>query len=353
MRHRRTPRGLQHAPLAALVGCIVAAAVVAGGASGRSEHSTSSGTATATVRIAVLLSSTANTYEQADLKGVKAAAAKFGGKVVKVFDANFDASTQSTQVEDAITTKQYDAFVILPQAGNVIVPQVKDAIKAGIKVVCLLSPCGLNQQSNARQIPGYVTTVGYQFAENGTDIARAIVAACGSLNPCKVAYEPGLLSFSTEKFRTNGITAYLKKHPSIKIVAEQEGKYLANSGRTAMQNMLQAHPDVNVAASSGDQMTLGMEQAVKSAGMSGKVKLIGNGASVPGVAAVKAGRWFATVANLPYTEGYLGAKYAIMAAKGTPLSKIPAFVDDLKYSKVGTTIITKANASKFKAEWAG
>lgn len=353
MRHRRTPRGVQLAPLAALVGCIVAAAVIAAGASGKTAAPAAHQNGTATVRIAVLLSSTANTYEQADLKGVRAAAAKFGGKVVKVFDANFDASKQSTQVEDAITAKQYDAFVILPQAGNVIVPQVKDAIKAGIKVVCLLSPCGSNQQSNARQIPGYVTTVGYQFAENGTDIARAIVAACGSLNPCKVAYEPGLLSFSTEKFRTDGITAYLKKHPNVKIVAQQEGKYLANTGRSAMENILQAHPDVNVAASSGDQMTLGMEQAVKSAGLTSKVKLIGNGASVPGVAAVAAGRWYATVANLPYTEGYLGAKYAIMAAKGTPLSKIPPFVDDLKYSKVGTTIITKANAKKFKAEWAG
>ena len=36
-------------------------------------------------------------------------------------------------------------------------------------------------------------------------------------------------------------------------------------------------------------MTLGMEQAVKSAGLTGKVKLIGNGASVPGVAAVERG----------------------------------------------------------------
>ena len=105
-------------------------------------------------------------------------------------------------------------------------------------------------------------------------------------------------------FRTNAINAYLKKFPNIKVVAEQEGKYLANTGRTAMQNMLQAHPDVNVAGSSGDQMTAGMEQAVKSAGLTGKVELIGNGASIPGVAAVRAGRWYATVANLPYTEGY-------------------------------------------------
>ncbi len=242
MRHRpgrRATRVLLVA--AALSACAVAAVTASAGAKDRSTQ------AGKPVRIGVLLSATANTYEQADLKGIQDAAKKYGGKVVKVFDANFVASTQSSQVEDAITSKQYDALVIVPQAGNTIVPQVKDAIKAGLKVVCLLSPCGSNQQSNARQIPGYVTTVGYQFAENGTDIAKAIVAACGSLNPCNVAYEPGLLSFSTEVFRTNGIKAYLKKFPHIKIVAEQEGKYLANTGRTAMQNMLQAHPDVNVA----------------------------------------------------------------------------------------------------------
>jgi ribose transport system substrate-binding protein len=333
--------------VAAIAACTVGVVSAAAGAK------VSQTKAASPVRIAVFLSSTTNTYEQADLKGAQAAAAKFGGKVVKVFDANFVASTQSSQVEDAITAKAYNAFVIVPQAGNVIVPQVKDAIKAGIKVVCLLSPCGLNQQSNARQIPGYVTTVGYQFAENGTDIAKAIVAACAKLNPCNVVYEPGLLSFSTEKFRTDAINAYLKKHSNIKVLAEQQGQYLAGPGRTAMQNMLQAHPNINVAGSSGDQMTAGMEQAVKAAGKTGKIKLIGNGASVPGVAAVAAGRWYATVANLPYTEGYLGAEYAIKAAKGTPLSKIPSFVDDLKFSTVGTTIITKANVGKFKAQWAG
>lgn len=332
--------------VAALAACVLGIVAGAAGAKVGTKHA-------GPVRIAVFLSSTANTYEQADLKGAQAAAAKFGGKVTKVFDANFVASTQSSQVEDAITAKAYDAFVILPQAGNVIVPQVKDAVKAGIKVVCLLSPCGLNQQSNARQIPGYVTTVGYQFAENGTDIAKAIVAACGSLNPCNVVYEPGLLSFSTEKFRTDALNAYLKKHANIKVLAEQQGQYLAGPGRTAMQNMIQAHPNINVAGSSGDQMTAGMAQAVKAAGKSSQIKLVGNGASIPGVKAVAAGQWYATVANLPYTEGYLGAEYAIKAATGTPISKIPGFIDDLKYSTVGTTIITKANAGKFKAQWAG
>jgi ribose transport system substrate-binding protein len=305
------------------------------------------------VRIAVLLNSSTNTYYQANLAGAQAAAKKYGGQITKVFSANFDASTQASQIQDAVTSKQYDVFLIAPTASNVIVPQVTQAVKAGIKVACMLSPCGSNPNGMARQIAGLVTFVGYSMTENGTDIADAVVDACATLNPCNVVYEPGDNTLPAEVVRTAAFNSTLKSHPNIKVLAEQQGQYLAGPGRAAMQNMLEAHPDINVAASSGDQMTAGMAQAVKAAGDGSKVKLIGNGASVPGVAAVKDGQWYATVANVPYTEGYVAAEYAIAAAKGTPLAKIPGYVDDLKDTGVGTAIITQANATKFKAQWAG
>jgi len=314
---------------------------------------TDSRSAAKPITIAVLLNSSANTYYQANLAGAQAAAKKYGGQVTKVFSANFDAATQAAQIQDAITAKAYDVFLIAPTASNVIVPQVTQAVKAGIKVACMLSPCGSNPNGMARQIAGLTTFVGYSMTENGSDIAEAVVDACAKLDPCNVVYEPGDNTLPAEVVRTGAFNAVLKSHPTIKVLAEQQGQYLAGPGRTAMQNMLEAHPDINVAASSGDQMTAGMAQAVKAAGDSGKIELIGNGASVPGVAAVKAGQWFATIANVPYTEGYIAAEYAIEAAKGTPLSKIPGFVDDLKDTGVGTAIITRTNASEFKAQWAG
>ena len=345
---RKHSRHISSTRLAIGLAVLIAALGSVAGASARTTHAK----AAAPVKIAVILNSSTNTYYQANLKGATAAAKKYGGVISKVFDANFDANTQATQIQDAVTANQYKVFLIAPTASNVIVPEVTQAIKAGIKVACMLSPCGPNPNAMARQIPGLVTFVGYAFTENANDIAKAVVMACGSLNPCNVVYEPGNETLPSEVIRTNAFNAYLKKYPHIKVLAEQQGGYLAAPGRAAMQNMLQAHPDINVAASSGDQMTLGMAQAVKAAGDSGKIKLIGNGASVPGVAAVRAGTWFATVANVPYTEGYLAAKYAIMAAKGTPLSKIPGFVDDLKYAPAGG-VITKAVAAKFKAQWAG
>src|SRR5581483_9284007 len=100
MRHRPGRRVARVLLVAAGVSvCAVSADTATAGAKERSTQSKKP------VRIGVVLSATANTYEQADLKGIQAAAKKFGGKVVKVFDANFVASTQSSQVEDAITSK--------------------------------------------------------------------------------------------------------------------------------------------------------------------------------------------------------------------------------------------------------
>lgn len=329
------------------VAAVAAALVSSAGAQIRSRA------ASKPITIAVLLNSSANTYYQANLAGAQAAAKQYGATITKVFSANFVAATQATQITDAVTSKAYSIFLIAPTASNVIVPEVTAAVKAGIKVACMLSPCGLNPNGMARQVPGLTTFVGYSMTENGNDIAHAVVNACANLNPCNVVYEPGNNTLPAEVVRSAAFNSYLKSHSNIKVISEQQGGYLAGPGRTAMQNMIQAHPNINVAASSGDQMTNGMAQAVKAAGLSGKIKLIGNGASVPGVAAVEAGTWYATIANVPYTEGYLAAKYAIEAAKGTPLSKIPGFVDDLKDTGVGTAIITKAIASKFKAQWAG
>ena len=83
--------------------------------------------------------------------------------------------------------------------------------------------------------------------------------------------------------------------------------------------MLQAHPDINVFSTSGDQMMLGAQQAVKDAGLTGKVLLIGNGTSKQGYAEIKAGTWFADYADIPYTEGQLSGQIAINAVRGIPV----------------------------------
>ena len=101
-------------------------------------------------------------------------------------------------------------------------------------------------------------------------------------------------------------------------------------------------------------MMTGILQAVKNAGMSGKIKLIGNGTTIEGVSWVRQGLVLADPVGVPYTEGVLGAKYAIMAVKG---QKVPASVNELAFSPVGN-VATKATLStpkgrSFKGQYHG
>ena len=214
------------------------------------------------VRVAFFASSLANTYVPAQVQGAKASARKRGAATT-VFDAVYDASKQLTQVQDAITSGKFDAFVISAIDGNALVPQIKKAIAAGIKVACISAPCGPDLTSLKPQVAKLTVHVGHSFPASGRLMGKQIVAACGTRDPCKVVFVPGLYSYPADKIRRDALHATLDRYRAIEIVSEQEGKYSAESARVAMQNILQAHRDVNVVATTGDQMAFGIEQAIK------------------------------------------------------------------------------------------
>ena len=120
----------------ALVAGVAVALTIAGAASPSPDS-----TAARPIRVAFFASGLANTYVPAQIQGAKSAAGKLGASIT-VFDAVFDASKQVTQVQDAITSRKFDAFVISAIDGNALVPQIKKAIAAGTRVACISAPCG-------------------------------------------------------------------------------------------------------------------------------------------------------------------------------------------------------------------
>jgi ribose transport system substrate-binding protein len=295
------------------------------------------------VSIGVFLAASANTYNEAHVPGIEEAVEELGPATIQVFDGGFDSTKQRNQLQDALVSKKFDVWLIDPADGNAITPEVTEAVAAGIKVACMLTPCGPDPKSSEVQIPGMTAYVGQSFPENGKTIAQEVARACEDKDPCKVFYIPGLNILPLEKARTDGFTAELKKHANIELAAMQEGEYLAEPARAVTQNVLQANKDINVIASSGDQMIVGAEQAVKDAGLEDQILLVGNGASELAVEAVKAGRWFSTAIYLPKTEGKLAAEMAIKAARGEDIADVS--VNVLEHSPAGI--------GDYQAEWKG
>ena len=77
--------------------------------------------------------------------------------------------------------------------------------------------------------------------------------------------------------------------------------------------------------------------------------LVGYGGGQVGLNAVKAGRWYGTVMQRPKTEGKRGMQCAVAAVKA---GRSCGGIDVLKGLPNGG-VVTKANVSKFKAEWPG
>lgn len=298
------------------------------------------------MRIAVFSLGFGNSYVQADQKGIEQAADEEGVEVT-MFDGGFDASKQYNQVRDAIATGKYDGFLVMPNDGIGIVPALRQAADDDIAVVCMMTACGPDQGSIEAQVPGVVAShVGVSPVKEGVNSAELIVGACGDTDPCEVAWLPGTSSLPTDVARNEALESELKKHPSIDLVAVEEGGFLAEPALKATQNILQAHPEVDVIASAGDQMTAGAEQAVDEAGLTGQVQLIGNAGSAQGVKAVRDGRWYGTTVWPAVDEGRTALETLVAALRG---EQVPSSID--MQEKVGLSVITPENADEYDAQW--
>lgn len=279
----------------------------------------------------------ANSFSQATFEGVKEQAGKEGGKA-EFFDSNFDPQTQVRQLQDAITSKRYGVFILQANDGTAVVPAVRKAVQSGITVVVQFTPVGTRYDTAEPQVPGTISLVDVP-TRNGERLGRLGVGACETVKdkPCQVAYLEGLKTLPLDNARTKSVVKTLESAPDVKVVEQLEGGYTRDSGRKAMQDLLQAHPDVNVVIGSS-QALFGAESVAK-----GKdIRYVGNGASRQAVTAVREGRWY----GIPYlpvkTAGAKAAELGLAKARG---EKVPAATDMSSLAPNGGVVTKKEIAS--------
>lgn len=347
---------------------VVVVAVALLGATAAGCGAVSSGTATTSerqvtkadpdkkVKLAVFMTSTANTYGQAVVQGIKDEARELGDVEIQTFDGKFDGRTQAAQIQDANATGGFDAYIVLVVDGTTVVQPIKQAVAKGIKVIAGQAPIGTDPLKGEPQVDGVLATVWHEQPQDGTLLAETIISACkadhAQSDTCKAAYIYGNFAVATEQASLANLkrTLAASTSPRVELVATGQGDFLRPNGRKAAQDILQAHPDVDVIATSGDQMTVGAQDAVEGAGKSDAVSLIGTGASKQGVAAVRAGDWFATLLYLPYSEGRLDAELAVRAVRGQELPTDETNVDVRRLSPIGPSFDQKTKRP-FTAQW--
>jgi ribose transport system substrate-binding protein len=299
----------------AAVGCAAALALVLAGCSkpattGASATPKSSASANKKLSIGFFGFAKANSFAQATWAGIQGYAATHNATATFI-DSNFDGPTQVNELQDAVVAKRYNIVIIQANDGTAMVQPVQQAVRAGITVVIEFTPVGGKYNTAAPQIPGTINIIDPPTV-NGVGLAKLGLEACKTVTSgkCNVAYLQGFANYPLDTARTAAAVAALKAGGAT-VVSNFVGGYTSDSGRAAMQNLLQADPNVNV--------VIGSSQALEGAtplAKGKKIAFVGNGGSTQAFGFVRSGVWFGDYDVPERSEGAKAAELGIDKARG-------------------------------------
>jgi ribose transport system substrate-binding protein len=299
------------------------------------------------LQIAYLSFAVANSYDAPMLAAAEAAAAE-GGATLTVFDANNDPGAQTQQLQDAATSGQYDGILVQPIYGAGLVVPVQDAIAAGVPVGNVDQILGEDMTTSDAQVDGLSANVVFVPSEIGRKMGELTVQACADLDPCEVGYIDAFTGIPLDTSIQAAYDAAIAVNPAITVVARGVGMFNPAQGLTAGQDMLAAQPGIDVIVGS-DQAITGVLQAVEAAALDHPVATIGYGGGEVAIADVASGARYATVMQMPATEGRLAVEHLISAIRsGEPVPGVDP-VSELPHDG----IVTQETAGDFTAEWPG
>lgn len=193
------------------------------------------------------------------------------GWTLIVTDANEDTAKQLSDI-DSIIAQRPDIMIFPPRESQAIAPAVVKANAAGIPVILID-----RDVDHAIAQPGehYITFIGSDFVDQGKRAAEWLVTATGG--QAKIIELEGTTGSDPAIDRKKGFDDYIaglyKGSPvaegpqsGMVILDSQSGDFQRDKGRTLMETLLQAHPDVTAVYAHNDEMAIGAITALEAAG---------------------------------------------------------------------------------------
>ena len=161
--------------------------------------------------------------------------------------------------------------------------------------------------------------IGYDAIQAGKNGAKALGEALGGKG--KVVEIQGIMGTSVAQERSKGFNEGIKAFPGIKIVATQPAEFDRGKALDVMTNVLQSNRDIAGVYAANDEMAMGVIAALKAAGLTEKVKVVGNDGIADAVTAIKDGTLYATNAESPFALGSEVMDLASKVANGAQVDK--------------------------------
>ena len=273
------------------------------------------GTPSSAPRIALVLKTLNSPFFNDMQRGAQEAATRLHvDLVVQAAEREVDVERQMQIIENLLQTN-IKALCLTPSGSREIVPAVVKANRAGIPVIIVdtkLDPVAA-QQAGAKVL----SFVGSDNYEGGRIAARFIVEQ--SHGQARVAILEGIPGHDTGDSRLRGFRDGIRDAPGVTIVVSQTANWERDQGFNVFQNMLQAHPDIDTLFSCNDVMALGAVEAIRAAGKTGSIRVVGFDAIDDARKAIADGTMAASVAQSPSEMGRIAVESALHALRSEPV----------------------------------
>jgi ribose transport system substrate-binding protein len=201
--------------------------------------------------------STSNPFRATETASIEEQAKSLGVKLIER-NANADVNAQNSQIEDMIA-QGAQVLIVAPENSAGLGPALAEAKAKKIPVLTI------DRTVTGTACSDFIAFIGSNFYGQAQIAADDLAQATGST--AKVAILSGTPGNNVSTDRTDGFTAELKaKYPNMTVVASQTANFDQTDGQKVMEQLLQAHPDINAVYAENDEMALGAIQAITAAG---------------------------------------------------------------------------------------
>jgi ribose transport system substrate-binding protein len=253
-----------------------------------------------TARIAYMPPATEFNYYQAIGAGIENLAGELGAETFMLApQSGSDIEGQMGMIQDVLT-QDVDAIILSTHDEGAAAPLVEQAVEKGIAVIIVNSDIP-NFPTPVHGVVGYSQRKGtFKEGEYAIDLAGGAA---------KVGVLEGLPGYhSTE--RIGGFLDAFAEEEGMEIVASLPTEWNVETGNTAMMDLLQANPEIEVVVTANDYIAIGAARAAEALGRD-DVVIYGNDGDTTGLEDIAAGKWQATVNTTPYTMGQVALQVAL------------------------------------------
>ena len=231
-------------------------------------------------------------------------------------------------IAETMIGQKYSVLLLSPQTDSNLQPVLDEARQAGIPVLNV----------NDAVIPEAAHYVGNVQRDNGVRVASWFIK--NRPQGGKVAVIEGQAGVFAAAQRTAGFKATIQQGGIFSVVASVPGNWDRQVSYDDATTILQQHPDLIGFYCNNDTMALGVVEAVKAAGLLGKVAVFGTDGISDAYVSIRAGELTGTVDSFPVLTGEVAMETALRLVAG---EKLPRVVSTPQ------ALITKANVETYKA----